>query len=122
MEATHGTSQHDYGVNVDREEKRREGVDAADDTGLLAGEELITRAETMLPIDELHDALPEGHAAHEAIDQLHAELRGPAPNAQAIAGHVRRLRALPEIEAKIVNWWDDPKTQRFIANLGQIGL
>lgn len=107
---------------MDREEARREGVDAADDTGLIAGEELITRAETMLPIEELHAALPGHHHAHETIDRLGAELAARRPDPQAIRRHVGALRALPELEARIVNWWDDPKTQRFIADIGQLGL
>jgi len=32
------------------------------------------------------------------------------------------LRLLPELEAIIVNWWDDPRVQRFFADLGQIGV
>ncbi|HLX25422.1 MAG TPA: hypothetical protein VKR05_00400 [Candidatus Cybelea sp.] len=110
---------------MNREEQRREGVTDADATGLIAGEQLITEAETLLPIlprEELHAALPEEHTAHSAIDQLHAELTKTAPDAQTIHAHVGRLRSLPQLEAAIANWWDDPKTQRFIANLGQIGL
>jgi hypothetical protein len=33
----------------EKEEDRREAVTSADDTGLIAGEELITEAETRLP-------------------------------------------------------------------------
>jgi hypothetical protein len=115
------------------EEKRdiRDAVDAADATGLVAGEELITQAETMLPIlrlerpvphKDLHAALPDEHEAHDTIDQLHAEVSKPAPDPQAIQQHVHRLRLLPELEAIVVNWWDDPRTQRFFADLGQIGV
>ncbi|MBV8723376.1 MAG: hypothetical protein JO277_14595 [Candidatus Eremiobacteraeota bacterium] len=107
---------------MDREEERREGVTDADATGLIAGEALITDAETMLPIRELHDALPERHEAHETIDRLGAELSSGRPNADAIRHHVGILRSLPQLEARVVNWWDDPKTQQFIADLSQIGL
>lgn len=106
----------------------REGVISADDTGLIAGEELITEAETMLPLerplprDDLHAALPGGHAAHAQIDRLHDELSASSPNRRAIETHVHALRSIPEIEATVTNWWDDPGTQRFIANLSQIGL
>ena len=93
-----------------------------DDTGMAAGEKLITQAETMLPLEDLHAALPVEHPAHATIDDLHAELQAPKPNARAIETHVGALRALPELEAAVANWWDDPKVQRFIANLGQIGL
>ena len=51
-------------------ESVREGVEGADDTGMVAGEELITEAETMLPLerpelprDQLHAARPLGRAA-----------------------------------------------------------
>ena len=64
----------------------RKEIEGADDTGLVAGEELITQAETMLPLlraqaavpaDELHAALPPGHEAHATIDKLHAALSTP---------------------------------------------
>ena len=104
---------------------RRAGIVAADATGLVAGEELITEAETLLPLlphRDLHAALPHGHAAHATIDQLHADITAPVPDPQSIERHVGRLRSLPELEATVANWWDDPKTQRFIAGLSQIGL
>jgi hypothetical protein len=34
----------------EREDDRREAVESADATGLIAGEELITQAETLLPL------------------------------------------------------------------------
>jgi hypothetical protein len=107
----------------------REGVNDADATGMVAGEELITQAETMLPLvrsplprEQLHAALPHGHAAHATIDDLHAQVEGEAPDASAIHRHITALRGLPELEAIVANWWDDPKTQRFFETLGQIGL
>jgi hypothetical protein len=109
--------------------EHREGVESADDTGLIAGEELITQAETLLPLqrpsvprDELHAALPGEHGAHATIDDLHAEVESSKPDPNAIERHVGALRGLPELEATVANWWDSPVTQRFIANLGQIGL
>jgi len=113
---------------MDKEADRRDGINDADDTGMVAGEELITEAETLLPLrpalprEDLHAALPQGHAAHSTIDDLHAEVEATKPNPASIESHVGRLRALPELEATIVNWWDHPQTQRFIANLNQIGL
>ena len=63
----------------------REGIEDADATGLVAGEELITQAETELPLlrlreslphEDLHAALPEGHdAGHATVDALHAEIQ-----------------------------------------------
>jgi hypothetical protein len=114
----------------DRGDLRKE-IEASDETGLVAGEELITQAETMLPLlrreaalprKDLHAALPRDHAAHATIDALHDEIEGASPNRNEIQRHVGALRALPELEAIVMNWWDDPKTQRYIANLGQIGL
>jgi hypothetical protein len=114
---------------MDDKDALREAVIDADDTGLVAGEELITEAETILPLglptvphEKLHAALPESHDAHATIDRLHAEVEGNSPNRRAIEAHVGALRALPELEAIVANWWEDPKTQRFIGNLGQIGL
>jgi hypothetical protein len=115
----------------DKSENRRDGVEDADATGLVAGEELITQAETMLPIlrlqsplphENLHAALPAGHDAHAAIDALAAEASKDSPNRQTIEQHVNRLRLLPELEAIVVNWWDNPNTQRILGGLGQIGV
>jgi hypothetical protein len=116
---------------MDKQSDLRKEVEDADDTGMVAGEELITQAETMLPLlrdqatlprDDLHAALPEGHDAHATIDELHGELHKPRPDAQTIERHVGSLRALPELEAIVVNWWDNPRTQRFFGILGQIGV
>jgi hypothetical protein len=109
-------------LDMDENSNRRQGVEDADATGMVAGEELITQAETMLPILKLHDALPKEHAGHATIDELHGELKKDAPDRRVIEGHVQRLKLLPELEAIVVNWWDDPRTQRFFGDLGQIGV
>lgn len=109
-------------MSDDRMDDARKAVDAADATGLVSGEELITQAETLLPLAQLHAALPDEHAAHSTIDDLHAEITSGSPDSRSIEGHVGSLRSLPELEAIIANWWDDPRTQRFIGNIGQIGL
>ena len=108
----------------DRNADRRREVTDADDTGLIAGQEFVTEVETrpVVPHEDLHAALPKGHAAHATIDRLHAEVQNPQPNRTAIEGHVAQLRALPELEAIVANWWDSPTTQRFVWNLSQIGL
>jgi len=100
----------------------RKQIDDADDTGLVSSEEHLAEAETLLPLEALHGALPQAHRAHSTIDRLHAEVKAAKPNRQAIESHVNALRVFPELEAIVVNWWDDPRTQRFIGNLGQIGL
>lgn len=110
---------------------RRRGIEDADATGMIAGEELITQAETVLPSmpprpevpsDELHAALPPEHEAHATIDQLHDAVNAEKPSSAAIEAHVQRLRGLPELETAIANWWESPATQRFVWNLSQIGL
>ncbi|MBV9233201.1 MAG: hypothetical protein JO030_04100 [Candidatus Eremiobacteraeota bacterium] len=107
----------------------REAVTSADDTGMIAGEELITQAETVLPAEQadfpgerLHAALTAGHQDHRTIDRLRDEIAAPRPNREAIESHVQTLRGLPELEATVATWWESPVTQRFVANLSQIGL
>ena len=107
----------------------REGVTDADATGLIAGEQLITEAETLLPLErpalpheDLHAALPTQHGAHATIDRLRDEIAAPQPSRAAIEEHVGTLRALPELEARVATWWESPGTQRFLWNLSQTGL
>lgn len=111
---------------MDRDDVRKE-VEDADDTGLIAGEEMITQAETLgpllrpsLPHADLHAALPDEHHAHATIDELHAEINKESPHRPTIEKHVGTLRGLPELEAIVANWWDKPGTQRFIDVLGRI--
>ncbi|MBV8725341.1 MAG: hypothetical protein JO078_07270 [Candidatus Eremiobacteraeota bacterium] len=113
---------------MDRDDLRA-GVESADDTGMIAGEELITQAETVAPSEapafpgeELHASLPEQHEQHTTITRLRDEMASPQPNREAIERHVQTLRGLPELEATVATWWESPATQRFIANLSQIGL
>lgn len=44
------TEKQNHESKADKENDRREAVTSADATGLIAGEELITEAETILPI------------------------------------------------------------------------
>jgi hypothetical protein len=120
-----------HGSDVEqRIDDLREGITGADATGLIAGEQLITQAETLLPVsqrialpsEELHNALPHGHAAHGTIDALDAELTSDRPNAAAIQEHAGALGAFPELRDRFVTWWEDPRVQRFISDLGQIGV
>lgn len=99
-------------------------IETADATGLVADEAFIAEVETrpVLPHEDLHAALPEGHPAHATIDELHAELGKPSPSLDAIQRHAGTLRSVPQIEARLANWWDAPGTQRFILYLTQIGL
>jgi hypothetical protein len=116
---------------MEKDRNVRDGIEDADDAGLVAGEQLITQAETVLPLLRLreslphrglHAALPEEHDGHAKVDALHAEIHKPAPDRGSVERHVAHLRLLPELEAIIVNWWDDPKVQRFFGDLGQIGV
>ena len=96
----------------DRLDSLRKEVTDADDTGMIANEEFIA----------LHAALPSDHPGHSTIDKLHAEMRSRSPSRRAIEEHVGRLRGIPELEATIVSWWERPAVQRFIGDIGQIGL
>ncbi len=116
---------------MDDKRDLRESVTDADATGMIAGEELITQAETLLPTlqlqtpvprDEMHAALPDAHEAHDTIDRLHTEMAKSRPDVNAVRDHVHRLRLIPEVEARIVTWWDDPRTQEFFADLARIGV
>jgi hypothetical protein len=110
--------------NEDRRENLREEITGADDTGMVANEEFITAAETrpVLPHENFHSALPPEHHGHATIDALHAEMRSDSPNRRAIEEHVGRLRGIPELEAAVVSWWERPAVQRFVDDLGRIGL
>jgi hypothetical protein len=74
------------------------------------------------PYDEFRSALgdhPEGRAA---LDDLQAALHAPAPQAEHVSASVRRLRAIPVLEARIANWWDEPRTQNWLKILSDAGL
>jgi hypothetical protein len=108
---------------------RRDAIEAADATGLVAGEELITNAETLLPsiresfpAKTLRESVPASHGAQQTIGLLQAELAKPAPSRAAIEQHVGALRSVRELEATVANWFDSPAVQRIIADLTQIGL
>jgi hypothetical protein len=48
------TEKHNHESKPDKEDDRRDAVTSADATGMIAGEELITEAETILPISPKH--------------------------------------------------------------------
>jgi hypothetical protein len=74
-----------------------------------------------LPIDDLH-AIAEDADTRAEIDALHAELIKATPSVDAINGHVEGLRQRPQIFAIVSNWFDDPRTQTFLADLAGTGL
>jgi hypothetical protein len=74
-----------------------------------------------LPVDAMRQAA-EDAAAHAEIDALHEELSKETPSADKIATHVERIRRQPKLLAIIENWFDDPRTQTFLADLSSAGL
>lgn len=96
----------------------RKEFEAADATGMVANQELLAT----FPAEMLHEALPKSHDAHATIDHLRTELGKAAPSSEALKTHAGALRALPELQAIVANWWDSPKVQGIILDLTQIGL
>ena len=103
---------------MDKNQERREEVEAADDTGIVANQQLLAT----FPAQRLHEALPPSHGAHATIDQLQAELGKDTPNGAALKAHIGALQSVRELEATIANWWDSPTTQKIVYDLTQIGL
>lgn len=103
---------------MDKQDERREEVEAADPTGMVANQELLAT----FPAQMLHEALPASHDAHTTIDQLHAELGKAAPSTSTLKQQADTLRSVRELEAVVANWWDSPTTQRVVYDLTQIGL
>jgi hypothetical protein len=79
-------------------------------------------AKPPLPYDELRHAIGDDAAARTELDALHAHLAEANPDPTRIAGHVDALRGVRDAEARLVNWWDDPVTQRWLKALGDTGL
>jgi hypothetical protein len=105
-------------MRMDKNDDRREEVEAADDTGMVANQALLAS----FPVETLHEALPPSHSAHATIDRLRGELGKASPSRGALEQHVSALRSVRELEAVIANWWDSPITQRIVLDLTQIGL
>lgn len=74
------------------------------------------------PYDELRAALGEHAEGQAALDDLHAALDEPAPQAAQVTASVERLRTIPVLEARIANWWDAPRTQNWLMILSDAGL
>ena len=75
-----------------------------------------------LPYDELRTAAGDDPQAAGSVDALQAELHADAPNPEAVVQHANVLRAIPVLEARIANWWDDPDTQRWVKAITDAGL
>ncbi len=72
----------------------------------------------------IRDSLHEygGHEHVEHLGDLHAELDREEPRPAQLAAEFERLRAEPSMEFMITSWWNDPKTQSFIAELNALGI
>jgi hypothetical protein len=75
-----------------------------------------------LPVDQLRSAVPPEHEAHPTIDALHGELSSERPAPAAIKAHVESLRKHAPLTTLVANWFEDPRTQAFIAELTATGL
>jgi hypothetical protein len=75
-----------------------------------------------LPYDELHAEIGNDPAARAELDALREHLDHPEPDPALLRGHVDRLKGVRDAEARIANWWDDPKTQVWIKGLTDAGL
>jgi hypothetical protein len=73
------------------------------------------------PVDALRSAADSDQARAD-VDALHAELAKDQPSADAINAHVDQLRKRPPLFAIVANWFDDPRTQTFLADLSSAGL
>ena len=74
------------------------------------------------PYDELRSALGERGEGAASVDALQAELHADRPDPAAVEQHASSLRAIPVLEARIANWWDDPNTQRWVLWITDAGL
>lgn len=74
------------------------------------------------PYDELRAAAGDDTPAARSVDALHAELNSARPDPVAVEQHASLLRAIPVLEARIANWWDDPATQTWVKFITDSGL
>lgn len=74
-----------------------------------------------LPLDAMRQAADDADT-HADIDALHQELSKDRPSADTISSHVERLRRQPKLVAIVANWFEDPRTQTFLADLSSAGL
>lgn len=74
------------------------------------------------PYDELRSALGDDAAAAQAVEALRAELHSEQPDPAAVRRHASMLRAIPVLEARVANWWDDPNTQTWVKAITDAGL
>ncbi len=75
-----------------------------------------------LPYDELQAAIGADPAGQRELEGLRTHLDGPAPDPARVRGHVDALRGIRDVEARIANWWDDPKTQSWVMFFTDAGI
>ncbi len=74
------------------------------------------------PYDELHAAAKGDPEATGHVEALREALDAQPPDPAAVQKRVSRLRGIGVLEARIANWWDDPKTQSWIKAITDAGL
>ncbi|MBV9440263.1 MAG: hypothetical protein JOZ24_09755 [Candidatus Eremiobacteraeota bacterium] len=74
------------------------------------------------PYAELRAALGGDAEGARSVDALQRELGDERPDPAEVREHASRLRAIPVIEARIANWWDDPRTQAWVKAIADAGL
>jgi hypothetical protein len=74
------------------------------------------------PYDELKAAVGDDAQAQASVDALHDELHSGSPDPANVARQANFLRAIPVLEARIANWFDDPNTQRWVKAITDAGL
>jgi len=74
------------------------------------------------PYEDLRTAAGDDPAIKQSVDALQAEMRAPKPDPAAVRRYASALRAIPVLEARIANWWDDPDTQRWVLFITDSGL
>ena len=74
------------------------------------------------PYDQLRNELGDDPAAARALDELQEHLHGSNPQRAIVRRNVDLLRSVRTIEARIANWWDDPRTQQWVKSLSDTGI
>ena len=74
------------------------------------------------PYDELRSAAGGDPAATGSVDALQSEMHAGEPDPATLERHASLLRAIPVLEARIANWWDDPRTQTWVKAITDAGL
>jgi hypothetical protein len=74
------------------------------------------------PYEELRAAAGDDPQVARSVDALQTELHSPEPDPAKVAQQASLLRAIPVLEARIANWWDDPQTQVWVKAITDAGL